>query len=126
MSPAQSPKGTVLVVDDEELVRRVASDILEYLGYRVEAVSSGEAAVERMRQGERPDVILLDVVMPGIGGLEAFRRIRALAPGVPVLVSSGFADQSCLKALVEEGVEGFIHKPYQMEALAERVQSLVK
>jgi len=104
----------------------VATDMISYLGYRVETAPNGEEAVERISRGERPSLIILDVIMPGMGGLEAFRRMRAMAPNVPVLVSSGYADRGYIDTLLSEGVEGFIHKPYHMEELAERIRRLIK
>lgn len=116
---------TVFVVDDEEMVRAVASELLRHLGYEVESASSGEEAVARIQSGARPDCVLLDIVMPGIGGHEAMRRIHALAPEVKIVISSGFADRTSSSTLTEEGAAGIITKPYRMETLGTRLKELL-
>lgn len=116
---------TVLVVDDEELVRHVTQELLGCLGYDSIAAATGEEAVERIRAGFRPDLVLLDVVMPGMGGVEAFRRIRQIAPGIPVLLSSGFTDPQAAAALLREGLNGLIAKPYRMENLNARIREVL-
>lgn len=115
----------VLVVDDEEPIRAVAAEMLEYLGYDVMTERSGEAALERIGSGARPNLVILDVVMPGIGGVETFRRLRRLVPGLRVVFSSGFSDRSAFDALAAEGASGFIVKPYLLEVLAERIRTLL-
>lgn len=124
-NPAATRRRTVLVVDDEEMVRAVAGELLRHLGYDVESASSGEEAVARIQSGARPDCVLLDIVMPGIGGAEALRRIRAAAPEVKVVISSGFADRVSSASLTDEGAAGIITKPYRMETLGERLRELL-
>ena len=121
---AQRPR-TVYVVDDEEMVRTVASELLRHLGYAVESASSGEEAIAYIEAGARPDCVLLDVVMPGMGGAEALRRIRALAPEIKVVISSGFTDRVSSASLVDEGAAGIITKPYRMETLGSRLRELL-
>lgn len=116
---------TVLVVDDEEPVLHVASEILIHLGYSVLTSSSGEEALNRLRSGLHPDLVLLDVIMPGMGGIETFRKIRELNPDMPVLISTGFAERSAVQTLVQEGVSGFVNKPYHIETLAGRVRAIL-
>ncbi len=116
---------TVLVVDDEELVRYVTQELLGCLGYDSVAAATGEEAVEKIRAGLRPDLVLLDIVMPGIGGVEAFRRIRQIVPGIPVLLSSGFTDPQAAAALRSEGLNGIIAKPYRMENLSARIREVL-
>jgi two-component system cell cycle sensor histidine kinase/response regulator CckA len=113
------------VVDDEEMVRTVAAELLRHLGYDVEMASSGEEAVARIKDGARPDCILLDIVMPGIGGAEALRQIHALAPGIRILISSGFTDRISAESLADEGASAIISKPYRMETLATRLKELL-
>jgi len=118
-------KATVLVVDDEELVRYVTQELLTCLGYDSVAASNGEEAVEKIRAGLRPDLVLLDIVMPGMGGIEAFRSIRTLVPSIPVLLSSGFTDPQAAAALLNEGLNGIISKPYRMESLSARIREVL-
>ena len=118
-------KGTVLVVDDEESIRQVASDILSYLGYSVETSPSGQDAVNRLLQGARPDLVLLDVIMPGMNGVETFRKLREIEPDLPILISTGYAEQSAVQSLAEEGVAGFVNKPFAIETLAKRLEEVL-
>jgi CheY-like chemotaxis protein len=123
--PATDRSPTILVVDDEEPLRAIAGEMLAYLGYRAEVAESGEAALTLLENGCRPDLVILDVIMPGMGGIEAFRQIRRLDPATKVLIATGFADRSAMDALAAEGVSGFIQKPYRLEALAERIRTLL-
>ena len=115
-------KGTVLVVDDEESVRLVAEEILRYLGYKALTAPSGDCAVEQLRGGARPDVVLLDLIMPGMNGFQTLRAIRAIDPDVPVLITTGYADRAASESLVSEGADGFVNKPYQIETLAAHLE----
>ena len=129
--PRWTPRGDarngwrILVVDDEEPLRAIACEMLSHLGYGAEAAESGEAAVARMARGPVPDLVILDVIMPGIGGVEAFRQMRRLHPSLKVLIATGFAEGSAMEALTAEGASGFIQKPYKLEALAERLRVLL-
>jgi CheY-like chemotaxis protein len=116
---------TVYIVDDEEMVRTVAAELLKHLGYDVELAASGEEAVAHIEKGSRPDCVLLDVVMPGMGGAEALRRIRAIAPEIRVVISSGFTDRVSSASLTDEGAAGIITKPYRMETLGSRLRELL-
>ena len=118
-------KGTVLVVDDEESILQVASDILNYLGYSVVTSPSGQEAVDRLLQGARPDLVLLDVIMPGMDGVETFRRFREIEPNLPILISTGYAERSAVESLAEEGVTGFVNKPFAIETLAKRLEQIL-
>ena len=124
-SGVEPARRTVLVVDDEEMVRTVAAELLRHLGYEVEVVSSGEEAVARIQSGARPTCILLDVIMPGIGGAEAMRRIRSLTPDIPIVISSGFADHDSATSLSGGGAAGFISKPYRMEVLGSKLKEIL-
>ncbi len=115
-------KGTVLVVDDEEPVRQVASEILKYLGYSVMIAESGEKAVESLRKGARPDVVLLDLIMPGMSGYQAFRALREIEPHLPILISSGYSDRTAAGSLRDEGADGFVDKPYHIDTLAKYIE----
>ena len=115
-------KGTVLVVDDEEPVRNVASEILTYLGYSALTAASGDRAIELLQAGARPDVVLLDLIMPGMSGFLALRAIRAIDPDLPVLICTGYADRAASETLVSEGADGFVNKPYHIETLSRALQ----
>jgi two-component system cell cycle sensor histidine kinase/response regulator CckA len=125
-SVVERDRHLILVVDDEEPLRVLAGEMLGLLGFSVETVPSGEAAVERFAHHPLPDLVLLDVIMPGMGGIEAFRRILQTAPTQKILIATGLADREAMMALEAEGASGFIQKPYRMETLADRVRALLR
>ena len=114
-------KGTVLVVDDEEPVRNVASEILRHLGYDVMTAPSGEEAVEAVRNGAHPDVVLLDIIMPGWSGAQTLVELRAIEPDLPILISTGYADRKTTESLSTDGATGFVPKPYDIATLARQL-----
>jgi PAS domain S-box-containing protein len=114
--------GRILVVDDEEVVRSAVAHMLGSLGYAVETFGEGRAAVERFRRGPAEvDLILLDLVMPQLGGAAVFRLLREVDPGVRVLLVSGFTQHEVTDELLSEGAVGFMHKPFRLDELSRRV-----
>ncbi|MCP4654533.1 MAG: response regulator [bacterium] len=108
---------TVLVVDDLEDQRKLASAMLKRLGYVAESVASGEEAVEYVK--ERPvDLIVLDMIMdPGINGREAYARIIKIRPGQKAVIASGFSQSDDVKAAQAMGAGQYLKKPYTLEKL---------
>ncbi len=118
--------GTVLVVDDEEIVRDVACSILENSGYGVLVAENGREALEvfRRRAGEI-NAVLLDLTMPEIDGAETFIELRRIRRDLPVILSSGFSDNdSVVELFTGQEAVGFIHKPYRAAQLIERVRAV--
>ncbi|MBN1863878.1 MAG: PAS domain S-box protein [Victivallales bacterium] len=106
-------KQTVLVVDDEKLFRKLAEDLLVKLGYNVLTSSSGKEAIEIYRKSWRKiDLVLLDMLMPGINGKEAFRAMKQVNPAIKAIVASGFSTDADAKEVLEEGIVAFIEKPF--------------
>ena len=104
----------VLVVDDEERQREIACEILTKLGYNAEAVSSGEEAVEYLKE-QSVDLIVLDMIMPkGINGRETYERIIKIQPGQKAIIASGYAETPDVKKAQRLGVGKYIKKPYTM------------
>ncbi len=117
--------GTVLLVDDEDLLRTTTRRALERAGYRVLEAANGREAVEIFqRESPRLAAIVLDVTMPVMGGAEAFRQMRVHGPPVPVMVSSGYDEQDTAAAFAGEAVE-FLQKPYKPSQLLTRLRDLV-
>ena len=112
----------VLVVDDEELVRSMARELLEELGYRVVTARDGLEGVEVYRNSaQRPDLVLLDLVMPRMGGRECLRALQRFDPSVRVLLSSGWPGDEQERGAPLDGAAGFLPKPYQLAVLASAV-----
>ncbi|HEX7670903.1 MAG TPA: response regulator [Polyangiaceae bacterium] len=111
--------GTVLVIDDEELIRKLVITFLGGLGYTVLEAADG---IEGIRMIEESTVgielVLLDLIMPRMTGVECFARIRALAPEMPVVLVSGFAADHDVKELSARGAAGFLRKPFGIEELS--------
>lgn len=107
----------ILIVDDVEEQRKIASNILLKLGYRPMAVSSGEDAVEYLRN-HSADLLVLDMIMdPGIDGLETYRRIIDLRPGQRAVITSGFSESEQVKRAQELGAGPYVKKPYTLEQI---------
>ena len=118
--------GTVLVVDDEAMVRDLASTALEAAGFRVLQARDGLEAVGLFQAGqESVDLVLLDMTMPRMGGVEAFRRIRALAPGVRILLTSGYTQSESMEDLADLPPDGFLQKPFRVRELVAKVRDIL-
>ena len=115
----------VLVVDDEEQIRAVLSDFLMKKGYEVVLASNGEEAIELVKT-EDPHVILLDVKMPGIDGIETCRRLKEdeKTRSIPIIMITAFADRE-IEAYIE-GADDFIVKPFNMLEISFRVESMLR
>jgi nitrogen-specific signal transduction histidine kinase/CheY-like chemotaxis protein len=108
---------SVLVVDDVEEQRQVATTILMRLGYRVNAVSSGEEAVEYLKR-EKADILVLDMIMaPGIDGLETYKRVHEINPTQKAIIVSGFSEKEKVEEIQRLGVGAYVKKPYVMEKI---------
>jgi signal transduction histidine kinase/CheY-like chemotaxis protein len=118
--------GTILLVDDEETVRRVAEKILTSSGYEVVSAADGAEAVA-VFQGDpaRFAAVLLDLTMPHMDGEEAFRVLKGMKPDVRVLIMSGFNEQDTISRFVGRGVAGFLPKPFSAEMLLTRLRDVL-
>ena len=120
--------GTILVIDDEEIIRRLHKAVLERWGFRVLTAVDGREGVELFRQ-HQDDIacILLDLVMPHMSGEETFRELRRLKDGIRVIIVSGCCSKEDVRGLLaEKGIVGFLQKPYQVQRLIEAVRGVVE
>ena len=118
--------GRVLVIDDEKVVRTVAEAILCEMGYDVVCVASGAEGVEYYRRhAAQVDLVLLDMVMPEMGGRECFRRLRQIDPKVRALLSTGFGRNEKAQEILNDGVRGFVQKPYTVRELSQAVAKAI-
>ncbi len=107
----------ILVVDDMKEQREIATKILERLGYYVEAVSSGEEALEYLKY-KGVDLLILDMIMnPGIDGLETYKRVLKLNPRQKAIIASGYSDTDRVKEALRIGAVSYIKKPYLLEKI---------
>lgn len=114
---------TLLLVDDEAMVLDVAKAMLERLGYRVIAAAGGEQAIARLQdQGNSIDLVILDMIMPGLDGGKTFDRLRQLHPRLPVILSSGYSINGEAAEILSRGCNGFIQKPFNISELSAKVR----
>ena len=120
--------GTILVVDDENIIREVARNILEDCGYDVLIAENGLQAVEVFEQhADEITAVLLDLTMPELDGAEAYIQLRRIRPGVRVVLSSGFDDNdSMIERFMTEEAVGFLQKPYRPAELIERIRAVTR
>ena len=118
---------SILVVDDMDSQREIASVLLTQLGYSVDTSASGEEAVEMMKNAEF-DLVVLDMIMdPGIDGLDTYKQILALHPGQKAIIASGFSETDRVKAALALGVGQYVKKPYTLQRIGMAVrQELAK
>jgi CheY-like chemotaxis protein len=126
VSYAVKGTGTVLLVDDEELVLEVGKELLEAMGYGVLAAKDGKEAVDIYRKNQNDlTIVVLDMVMPGVGGGETFDRLKEINPNVRVLLASGFAVDGEATQILERGCNGFIQKPFNMKELSDKMEEIM-
>jgi two-component system, cell cycle sensor histidine kinase and response regulator CckA len=117
---------TILLVDDEEMILAVATDLLETLGYRVITANGGHAALSvYAEKGKDIDLVLLDVIMPDLSGKETFAQLKAMNPQIRVLLSSGYSLDGEAAAIMQQGCEGFIQKPFDLEQLSNKIREVL-
>lgn len=116
-------KGTILLIDDEEVVRELGKDILEAYDYEVLLAIHGNEGVRMFNEyKDRIDLVILDMVMPEKGGRQTFKEIRTLKPDAKVLICSGYGEEQYFYELFEAGAAGFLQKPFQHTELLSKVE----
>ncbi|MBN2125135.1 MAG: response regulator, partial [Deltaproteobacteria bacterium] len=126
---AAPPGGTetILLVDDEEYIRSLGAEILSRFGYSVLQAPDGESALEIYRkEGESIDLIILDLIMPGMGGKRCLEKILEVDPEAAVLISSGHSINGPTRETIESGAKGFIAKPYQVTDMLQSVYDVLR
>jgi two-component system cell cycle sensor histidine kinase/response regulator CckA len=120
----RTPPPTVLIVDDEPLMRTVMKRVLADEGYAVVTAAGGAEALEIVARGASIDLVLTDLLMPGIDGVELSARLRAIRPGLPIVVMSAAAEPIGIKRLAQPP-DALLEKPFETEALARCVRGLL-
>jgi two-component system, cell cycle sensor histidine kinase and response regulator CckA len=120
-------RGTILLVDDDETVRRVAGRMLERAGFQVLTANDGHQAVD-LFQSHMPEItcVLLDLTMPKMDGEETLYELRRLGQAVPIILSSGYNAQETIKRFTGKGLAGFMQKPYEERALLAKLREILE
>lgn len=118
--------GTLLFVDDEKGIVEVGSLILQRLGYKVIVAHSGEEAVEIYRQQPNQiDLVLVDMIMPGMSGSDTFNALRSINPDQKIILSSGYSVNDQARDIIERGCNGFIQKPFSIQDLSAKLRQVL-
>lgn len=121
---AKKTPTTILLVDDDPLIRVLGRELLEHLGYRVETAGDGSEALKKYRQG-RADLVVLDFYLPDQNGCQVLREFKALDARARVLMASGFFSSQDAASLKKEGALGLVNKPYRLTDLVHRIQEVL-
>jgi CheY-like chemotaxis protein len=117
---------TILLVDDEDMIIKVGQAMLKKLGYRVVIARSGQEAVKAVAERSGTiDLVLLDLIMPGMDGGQTFDGIRDIQPQMPVLLSSGYAINGQAIEIMKRGCNGFIQKPFNLTQLSKHIRKVL-
>jgi PAS domain S-box-containing protein len=117
---------TVLLVDDEDRIVDIGKKILKIMGYKVLIARSGKEAIELYKKNQAGiDIVVLDMIMPEIGGGEAYDRLKEINPHVRVLLSSGYSIDGEATEILERGCNGFVQKPFSMKELSRRIREVL-
>lgn len=123
--PVQPQALRVLLVDDDELVRESVPTMLDLLGHRTETASGGLEALRRLQADLEVDLVILDLNMPGMSGLETLARIRLLRPELPILVATGFREEGLEDALAQHTGITLLLKPFELDHLAAKLREVL-
>jgi CheY-like chemotaxis protein len=119
-------EGLILVVDDDDLVRRVAENVLQSVGYTVLTAPNGQEGIDLYRQHQsRIKAVLLDMAMPVMSGREAFIELQKINPDVKVLLASGFRKDNRVEDVLQLGVKDFLQKPYTLTKLSLAIKKII-
>ena len=126
-----SGMGRILIMDDEEVIRQVAAEILKHIGYEVELAEDGTEAIEMYKkalESRRPfDAVIMDLTIAGgMGGKEAIKEITKIDPKVKAIVSSGYSNDPVMSNFREYGFSGAVMKPYRIGELSEQIGKVIK
>ncbi|MBU1398968.1 MAG: response regulator [Proteobacteria bacterium] len=124
------------MVDDESIILDVGGEVLKALGYNVIPAKSGKEAIEILRQtmgmsvrgkgkALKPDLVILDMIMPEMGGAETFDAIKKINPDIKVLLASGYSIDGKATRMLANGCNGFIQKPYNIQQISRKIREIL-
>jgi len=124
---ATEGQGTVLIIDDEELMLEVNIEMLTYLGFQTKAFDNGKDAISWYRKNyETITFAIIDMIMPDLNGKETFRELKSINSDLCAIISTGYSYEHEADTLIQEGISGFIQKPFNSQKLMEAIQSATK
>ena len=124
--PIYNGSETILIVDDEDMIIEVGQALLKKMGYQVITAKSGEEALEVVhREGAGVDLVILDMIMPGMDGGRTFDGIRETCPDMPIMLASGYAINGQAQKIMNRGCNGFIQKPFSVSELSQKVRQIL-
>jgi CheY-like chemotaxis protein len=119
-------KKTVLLIDDDDMIADVGTQILMKSGYDVVSAKSGKEAIEVYEENQnRIDMAILDMILPDMGGGDTYDRLKEINPKIKVLLVSGYDIDSQARDIMERGCDGFIQKPFNMGDLLEKTREIL-
>lgn len=125
--PPVHGRGKILVVEDEEVVRKLATDILGWLGYETVTACDGVEAVEYYSgHNDDIDLALIDINMPRMGGRECYQRMKEINPALRAVLSTGYSRDGAAQEILDDGIQGFVQKPFQASQLSEAIALAMK
>jgi two-component system cell cycle sensor histidine kinase/response regulator CckA len=127
-APIETGKETILLVDDEEIILDVGEALLTSLGYTVLIAHGGHEAIDTLRSSlssSPPDLVILDMIMPGMGGGETYDRMKEIHPTIKVLLSSGYSIDGQATEILKRGCNGFIQKPFTLGEISKAIREVV-
>lgn len=117
---------TVLVVDDEEMIIAMYQNILKRLGYKVLSAGGGKEAIQIYKENKgKIDMVILDMIMPEMGGRDVYDKLKEINPDVKVLLSTGYSLQNQVAEILEQGFVGFIQKPFNIRELSQIIREIL-
>ncbi len=118
-------RASILVVDDEQVILDLFLRVLGTKGHKVTTAKDGYQAIEEVKK-DRFDIIFLDIVMPGINGLETYRKIKELDPNVPTVMMTGYSVEELIEQAMSEGVQGCLYKPFSIVEIIKTVEKVLE
>ncbi|MFN2343462.1 MAG: response regulator, partial [Desulfonatronovibrio sp.] len=118
--------GMILIVDDEQMIRELAQEALEDLGYKTLTASDGDEALKIFKENhDRIDCVILDLMMPNLDGAATFEHLRKIDPHVKVILCSGYNEQEATQRFEGQGLAGFLHKPFRLSDLRQELEKVL-
>jgi len=119
-------KETVLLVDDEEMIIDIGKEMLEYMGYKVLTAKGGKKAIDVYKKNQdKIDAVILDMIMPEMGGGEIYDHMKGINPDIKAILSSGYSMNGKAEAILARGCNGFIQKPFNMNELSQKIRDVL-